>query len=124
MFSKRSLQLSVQTSVYHFHERRFSLFGRLYKVSEKNLDENLDLFSCGNKFVYVNDHNVLITANGAVLILYVGCLLYFSCNNFVYKILTVVQVGRWLLVVFISFLFFFSLVFLDGLLADALSRHI
>jgi hypothetical protein len=48
----------------------------------------------GVKFIFVDDHNVLNTAKVAVLILYVGCLLYSSCNNFVYKILTV----KWVIV--------------------------
>jgi hypothetical protein len=51
----------------------------------------------GNKCIFCYDHSVLITAKGAVLIWYVGCLLYSSRNNFVHKILTDVKVGHCLL---------------------------
>jgi hypothetical protein len=44
--------------------------------------------------VYFVMITLLITAKGAVLIWYVGWLLYSSCSNFVYKILTDVKVGH------------------------------
>lgn len=56
--------------------------------------EILYLFFVVIKFVLVDDHNVLITDEGEVFILYVGCLLYSSCNKLVYKILTV----KWVIV--------------------------
>jgi hypothetical protein len=84
----------MQTSVYLSMKEGSLILADDTKFQNFVWTEILYLFFVGIKFVLVDDHNALITGEGEVMILYVGCLLYSSCNNFVYKILT----AKWIIV--------------------------
>lgn len=84
----------MQTSVYLSMKEGSLILADDTKFQNFVWTEILYLFFVGIKFVLVDDHNVLITDEGEVFILYVCCLLYSSCNKLVYKILIV----KWVIV--------------------------